>query len=465
MQIFTYFEAMKYALPEALLDSLKRIAAPKFPAFIQLHESEEMLTSVRKNPAKPSSVFLEAETIAWSSTGKYLPERPSFTADPLFHAGAYYVQEASSMFLEQVLKQSDLSKTLKVLDLCAAPGGKSTLISSLLTDESLLLANEIIKTRVPILSDNLIRWGKANSYVSNNDPKDFGKVPGFFDIVVVDAPCSGSGMFRKDPEAISQWSEEAVNLCSQRQQRILADVYPALKEDGLFIYSTCSYSKEENEDICDWLASTFKLESVRISLESAWGIQETQSDSKKQWGYRFYPHLLKGEGFFIACFRKKETTKEVVTRHKKEEPNRIAQGKVTEIAAWIKPNTGYELTLLGDVFLAIPANQLTDFDYLRERLYLKKAGTRLGKFAGNDFIPDHELALSVWASENIPRIPLSREQALNYLKRIDFRVDTTLNGWALVSYESLALGWVKVLPKRLNNYYPKEWRILNQQVF
>ena len=456
---------MKYPLPEALLDSLKRIAAPKVTAFVQLHESEETLTSVRINPAKPSSVFLKEEAIAWSTAGKYLEERPSFTADPLFHAGAYYVQEASSMFLEQVLKQTDLRKAIKVLDLCAAPGGKSTLISSLLTDESLLLANEIIKTRVPVLCDNLIRWGKANTYVSNNDPKDFGRIPGFFDVVVVDAPCSGSGMFRKDPQAISQWSEEAVQLCSQRQQRILADVYPALKEDGLLIYSTCSYSKEENEDICDWLAATFELESVRIPIEPTWGIQETQSDSKKQWGYRFYPHLVKGEGFFIACFRKKEATKEILIRHKKEEPNRLAQGKVREIATWIKPNTSYELILLGDVFLAIPTNQIKDFDYLREQLYLKKAGIRLGKFAGNDFIPDHELALSVWASESIPRIPLSREQALNYLKRIDFTVDTSLNGWALVCYESLALGWVKVLPKRLNNYYPKEWRIVNQQVF
>jgi NOL1/NOP2/fmu family ribosome biogenesis protein len=271
-------------------------------------------------------------------------------------------------------------------------------------------------------------------------------------------------MFRKDPQAISQWSEEAVQLCSQRQQRILADVYPALKENGLLIYSTCSYSKEENEDICDWLAQTFELESVRIPIEPAWGIQETQSDNKQQWGYRFYPHLVKGEGFFIACFRKKKPAKEVLIRQKKEERNRIAQGKLAEIAKWLKPNTDYELTVLGDVFLAIPANQLKDFDYLREQLYLKKAGIRLGKFAGNDFIPDHELALSVWASESIPRIPLSRAQALNYLKRIDFTVDTTLNGWALVCYESLALGWIKVLPKRLNNYYPKEWRIVNQQV-
>jgi NOL1/NOP2/sun family putative RNA methylase len=455
---------MKYALPEALLDSLKRIASPDVPNFIALHESEETLTSVRINSSKPSSVFLEEEAIAWSSTGKYLTERPSFTADPLFHAGAYYVQEASSMFLEQALKQTDLSKALKVLDLCAAPGGKSTLISSLITDESLLLANEIIKTRVPVLSDNLIRWGKANTYVSNNDPKDFGRTPSYFDVVVVDAPCSGSGMFRKDPEAISQWSEEAVQLCSQRQQRILADLYPALKENGLLIYSTCSYSKEENEDICDWLAATFELESVRIPTDPAWGIQETQSDSMQQWGYRFYPHLAKGEGFFIACFRKKESAKEVIIRHKKEERNRTAHDQVTEIAKWIKPNTGYELTVLGDVFLAIPANQLKDFDYLREQLYLKKAGIRLGKFAGNNFIPDHELALSVWASEGIPRISLTREQALNYLKRIDFTVATPLNGWALVCYESLALGWVKVLPRRLNNYFPKEWRIVNQNV-
>ncbi|MFM6954625.1 MAG: methyltransferase RsmF C-terminal domain-like protein [Sphingobacteriaceae bacterium] len=455
---------MKYALPEALIDSLKRIATPEVPTFIQLHKSEETLTSVRMNPSKPSSVFLKEEAIGWSTEGKYLAKRPSFTADPLFHAGAYYVQEASSMFLEQALKQTDLSRALKVLDLCAAPGGKSTLLSSLLNDESLLLANELIKTRVPILSDNLIRWGKLNTYVSNNDPKDFERMSGFFDVIVVDAPCSGSGMFRKDPEAISQWSEDAVQLCSQRQQRILADIYPALKENGLLIYSTCSYSKEENEDICDWLAETFELESLRIPLESDWGIQETQSDKKKQWGYRFYPHLLKGEGFFLACFRKKEASEALNIRHKKEERNRISATKLAEINRWLNPNTAYEISVLNDTFLAIPTNQLKDFDFLREQLYLKKAGTRLGKFAGNDFIPDHELALSIWASGSIPRISLNREQALNYLKRIDFTLDTPLTGWALACYDSLALGWVKVLPKRLNNYYPKEWRIVNQNL-
>lgn len=455
---------MKLDLPEALITALTQMSMPNVAEFVRLHAEDQLLTSIRLNPKKNSSVFSEAEVVPWHSAGKYLSERPSFTADPLFHAGAYYVQEASSMFLEQALQQADLSQNLKILDLCAAPGGKSTLISSLISDESLLLANEIIKTRVPVLADNLIRWGKANTYVSNNDPKDFGKMPGFFDVLVVDAPCSGSGMFRKDPNAIGEWSEEAVNLCSQRQQRILADAYPALKEDGLLIYSTCSYSKQENEDICDWLAENFALESVQIPIQTAWGILETQSDKHKQWGYRFYPHLVKGEGFFIACFRKKEATKEGPIRLKKEERNRIPSNKLIEIGRWLKATTTYEISQLGDVFLALPANQGKDFDYLRERLYLKKAGTRLGKFAGNDFIPDHELALSTWASSNIQKIELNREQALTYLKRIDFNIDTSITGWALVCYENLPLGWVKVLPKRLNNYYPKEWRIINQSL-
>lgn len=455
---------MKFQLPEALVHSLQQIGTPGLADFVLVHQEIQAPTSIRLNPEKQIAAFSEEERVPWSSTGKYLSERPSFTADPLFHAGAYYVQEASSMFLEKVLQQADLTQNLRVLDVCAAPGGKSTLISSLLNDESLLLANELIKTRVPILADNLIRWGKANSYVSNNDPKDFAKLPGFFDVMVVDAPCSGSGMFRKDANAIDEWSEEAVNLCSQRQQRILADSYPTLKEGGLLIYSTCSYSKQENEDICDWLADSFELESVRIPIDADWGIQETQSDKHQQWGYRFYPHLLKGEGFFTACFRKTGASAENTFRYKKEERIKIPAAKLAEIDRWLEPNTAYEISLLHDTFLAIPANQLKEFEVLKNHLYLKKAGTRLGKFAGNDFIPDHELALSIWASGTIARMDLNREQALDYLKRMDFTIETRLQGWALACYQSMPMGWVKVLPKRLNNYYPKEWRIINQKL-
>jgi NOL1/NOP2/sun family putative RNA methylase len=300
---------MSNKLPPAFIRSLIEQYNIEEEEFISSHENGEQLTSVRINAFKPSDLFNSKEHVPWCEDGRYLKERPSFTADPLFHAGCYYVQEASSMFLEQVLKHSaDLSKNLRVLDLCAAPGGKSTLISSLLNKNSLLLANEIIKTRVPVLSDNLSKWGPENNYVSNNDPKDFKRLEGYFDVIVADAPCSGSGMFRKDPAAINEWSENMVDLCSQRQKRILADVYPALKQNGILIYSTCSYSKQENEEISDWLCEEFDVESIPIPLKTEWGILETLSDQHKCFGYRFYPHKVKGEGFFIAAFRKNELT-------------------------------------------------------------------------------------------------------------------------------------------------------------
>jgi NOL1/NOP2/sun family putative RNA methylase len=259
-----------------------------------------------------SSIFEDnlAEAVAWSSNGYYLKSRPSFTLDPMFHAGAYYVQEASSMFLEEALKQAvDLTQPLKVLDLCAAPGGKSTLTQSVISNSSLLVSNEVIKARVNVLAENITKWGSANVIVTNNDPKDFQRLPGYFDVVIVDAPCSGSGLFRKDPKAVDEWSEQNVQLCNQRQQRILADVLPALKPGGVLIYSTCSYSPEENEDICDWLMDNYSFENTRFTLNEELGIVETTSPNNKAVGYRFYPDKVKGEGLFIAAFKKSDNAK------------------------------------------------------------------------------------------------------------------------------------------------------------
>ncbi|HEY6063723.1 MAG TPA: RsmB/NOP family class I SAM-dependent RNA methyltransferase, partial [Chitinophagaceae bacterium] len=249
-------------LPGAFLDSLTGVKGFDKEAFEKVHALGKQVTSIRVNPAKASmgkgewsigdsihhSPFTSHHKIPWTDVGYYLDTRPSFTFDPLFHAGCYYVQEASSMFLEQALRQTvDLSKPVKVLDLCAAPGGKSTHIQSLISKESLLVSNEVIRSRVNILKDNIIKWGCENVVVTNNDPKDFGRLKYYFDVIVVDAPCSGSGLFRRDANAINEWSKNSVQLCSQRQQRILADVWPALKKDGILIYSTCSYSKEEDE--------------------------------------------------------------------------------------------------------------------------------------------------------------------------------------------------------------------------
>ena len=454
---------MSNKLPSAFIRSLIENYNIEGEEFIKSHESGQQLTSIRLNSSKPSNSFADADVIPWCSTGRYLNERPAFTADPLFHAGCYYVQEASSMFLEQVLKHStDLSSTQKVLDLCAAPGGKSTHISSLITEDSLLLSNEIIKTRVPVLADNLTKWGVTNTFVSNNDPRDFKRLGAYFDTIVVDAPCSGSGMFRKDPAAINEWSEGAVLLCSQRQQRILADIYPALKQNGILIYSTCSYSKQENEEISDWLCDTFGLSSVQIALEETWGIEETLSDKHKAYGYRFYPHKVKGEGFFIACFRKTEAETEAQIRRAKEvKANQKTEGVINK---WL--NTPAQLSILNlhDELFAINKKHEADLQYLQSSLYLKKSGVRIGKVMGKDLVPNHELALSLILNEDIPKIDLTREQAITYLKRDELKLDTPQRGWMLIAYQGRTLGWAKVLDNRINNYFPKELRIVNQSI-
>ncbi len=454
---------MSNILPSAFIRSLIENYNFEGEEFIKSHESGEQLTSVRLNTFKPSDLFNNADTIPWCSTGRYLDERPAFTADPLFHAGCYYVQEASSMFLEQVLKHStDLSGNLKVLDLCAAPGGKSTLISSLINKDSLLLSNEIIKTRVPALTDNLSKWGPENTFVSNNDPRDFKRLGAYFDAIVVDAPCSGSGMFRKDPDAIKEWSESAVLLCSQRQQRILADIYPALKQNGTLIYSTCSYSRQENEDISDWLCDTFGLSTVQIPLEADWGIEETLSEKQSCYGYRFYPHRVKGEGFFIACFRKTDAENEAQIRRAKE----IKANQKSEeiIHKWLKASEGISILDLHDELFAINKKHEADLQYLQSNLYLKKSGIRVGKIMGKDLVPNHDLALSLILNENIQRIDLSREEAILYLKRDELKLETDILGWTLICYHGHALGWAKMLGNRMNNYFPKEMRIVNQNI-
>src|SRR6187399_197007 len=260
-------------LPQALLNSLESITGFNKEAFKKVHESGEQVTSIRVNPSKQFEISNLKFQIPWTEYGYYLEARPSFTFDPLFHAGCYYVQEASSMFLEQAVKQTiDLSQPLKILDLCAAPGGKSTHILSLITKESLLVSNEVIRSRANILTDNIVKWGCSNVIVTNNDPRDFQRLENYFDVMVVDAPCSGSGLFRRDPDAIEEWSEQNVALCSQRQQRILADILPALKNGGVLIYSTCSYSKEEDEEICEWLSDELKIKNEKLKIDLKWNV-------------------------------------------------------------------------------------------------------------------------------------------------------------------------------------------------
>ena len=478
-------------LPEKFLVSLEGVEGFDKDAFVKVHEKGEQVTSVRINPMKSangkrqtairefsdlsysmdSSSLKEssiadsrlpiASSVPWSQYGFYLKERPSFTFDPLFHAGCYYVQDASSMFLEQAFKQLiDLSKPLKVLDLCAAPGGKATHIQSLISSESLLVSNEIIRSRNTILIDNIVKWGSRNVIVTNNDPSSFQKLAGYFDVMVVDAPCSGSGLFRKDEEAIEEWSLNNVQLCSQRQQRILADALPALKENGILIYATCSYSREEDENIMDWLVDEFGMENLKLRLENDWSIVTAHSLKTASKAYRFYPDRLKGEGFFLACFRKTAATDE--RKYRAAKPEKALSKEKEILGRWIRADD-HELIKNNQSFFALPNMMMNEYAILNSFLNIQYKGTAIGQIMKDRLVPEHALAMSTIISDEIYYNDLSYGQAIKYLQRQDIDFNTSDKGWQVVRYAGHNLGWVNVLSNRINNYYPKEIRILKQR--
>ncbi len=442
-------------VPQLLLDSLQGLPGFEKNSFVQVHESGEQVVSIRMNPEKKIIPAFELmQKIPWASEGFYLPARPSFTSDPFFHGGAYYVQEASSMFLEFAIRQTcDISATLKVLDVCAAPGGKSTLIQSVISSGSVLVSNEIIKQRSGILAENITKWGAANVIVTNNKPSDFSHLEGLFDLIVVDAPCSGSGLFRKDPGAIEEWSPQNVKMCGARQQEILQDILPCLKENGILIYSTCSYSRDENENIVSWLTQSQDVKSVPLKPMSEWNIVEVNENG---FGYRFYPDKLNGEGFFLAAL-KKTSSNDSSKRLKKS--NIFSDNSVLE--KWIRKDVALQFIKHKDSLIGLPETTLVMLQWL-EGLYIKKAGIMLGDIIRNEIIPSHALALSNIVSSSTASIEVSLEEALQYLRKSEWAPQTKLKGWALIKFNSIALGWVKVIGNRINNYYPKEWRILNK---
>lgn len=448
------------------MNSLADVKGFAKEAFEKVHASGERVTSIRVNPLKVAvgntqsairdfihhSPFTIHNPVPWSEYGYYLEQRPSFTFDPLFHAGCYYVQEASSMFLEQALKQTvDLSQSLKVLDLAAAPGGKSTHLQSLISKDSLLVSNEVIKSRNNILRDNIVKWGGDNVVVTNNDPRDFARLENSFDVIVVDAPCSGSGLFRRDEEAIGEWSENNVQLCSQRQQRILADVWPALKKGGVLIYSTCSYSREEDEEIVEWMGREFGIQNIEYRIENDWNIIASQG------GYRFWPDKLKGEGFFIAGAKKMDGEEGHEIRIKKKVE--LLNKKEMEIVKGLVKETDHEFVKIAGKAYAVPEKLLADIIILSTNLYVTYFGTLVGELVRDKLIPDHALAMSHLVGESVERVDLTYGQAIAYLKKKELNINAG-RGWKLVSYENYPLGWINALSNRINNYYPKELRIL-----
>jgi 16S rRNA C967 or C1407 C5-methylase (RsmB/RsmF family)/NOL1/NOP2/fmu family ribosome biogenesis protein len=411
--------------------------------------------SIRINPQKNGK--RSESQVAWCTTGYYLPERPSFTFDPLFHAGAYYVQEASSMFLEQVIQQITGNEPVVCLDLCAAPGGKSTHLSTILPENSLLVSNEVIRSRCMILAENMTKWGRSNSIVTNNDPKDFGKLGSFFDIIVADLPCSGEGMFRKDKSSRDEWSVANVELCAARQQRIVRDVWDSLRPGGFLIYSTCTFNTEENEDNVLRLAKEFDAEIIEIPVKSEWNISGLLKHNIP--ACRFFPHKTTGEGFFIAALKKKSN------EYKPFNPKITIPKDSTGLKNYLCNPDKFYIT----ENKAININHINYYNTIRKNLKIITAGVRLGDFKGKDFIPSISLALSAELDRaKFPNIELSYNEAIKYLKNESITLSEDVpKGHILVTYHNLPLGFVKNVGNRANNLYPKEWRIrkTNRSVF
>ena len=493
----------------------KELLQEEYDAFEKVLNTQPPV-SIRFNPNKPdadmqrsqwtnnpstidedlhiSTVYIQ-EPVPWCETGFYLSERPSFTFDPLFHAGTYYVQEASSMFIEQAVRKiikdntetsglasgeytpTSVGKPVTALDLCAAPGGKSTHLQTLLPEGSLLVSNEVVRSRSMILAENMTKWGLPDNIVTNNDPKDFGRLTHLFDIILADLPCSGEGMFRKAPASRDEWSVDNVKLCASRQRRIIHDVWDALKPGGWLIYSTCTFNTEENEDNITTLAGELGAEIVPIPIKEEWNIAGALCHDIPV--CRFLPHRTKGEGFFIALLQKNNGATGAVKLKYKNKQSAIIPEKIKNMlskpekflflanerpiqqnASETKHHTKNSRNTSSSIY-AINKTHENVLHILSEHLRIISAGISIGELKGKDFIPSVSLAMSTEINrEAFPSIELSYKDSIKYLQKEIITIpEETPTGYILVKYKNTPLGFIKNIGNRTNNLYPQEWRI------
>ncbi len=436
-------------LPQDFIELIKPMLPHDWEEFVAaLSQSPEV--SIRHNSKLAVDNLPSSEhAVPWCPNAYYLSVRPNFTLDPLFHAGAYYVQEASSMFVFQALKQY-VSPSSLILDMCAAPGGKSTLVAQFLSEDGLLVSNEYVSQRAHILSENIQKWGCPNNVVTNNAPEHFEHYAQMFDTILVDAPCSGEGMFRKDEGAIKEWSLSNVEKCVARQREILHSAYLALAEDGYMIYSTCTYNTKENEENVQWLIDNYDMEYCPLQIEDTWNIIETER------GYRFMPHKTKGEGLFLAVLRKAQSS----GRYYKVRKNKQAPPKDPTLLKWLNSPNRYETIIHKDVIHAISKDYYALVCDMLSHLNVFSFGVPLATIKGKNHVPNHSLAISkdIKLSE-FNTVELYRQTALTYLKTETLMLPGAPLGILLVMHQSLPLGWVKNIGNRCNNMYPSNWRI------
>ncbi len=413
---------------------------------------QEPPVSIRLNTKYISAQVKNYEPVKWCNKAFYLPSRPLFTADPLFHAGAYYVQEASSMFVEQIIKQH-IQHDVIALDMCAAPGGKSTHLANLLSKNSLLVSNEYIRSRASILAENCKKWGNGNMLITSNSSDEIAQLEGFFDFILVDAPCSGEGMFRKDANAINEWSLQNVDMCVSRQRHILKQAWQALAEDGFLVYSTCTFNEKENEENIEWLMSELGAEYIPIAIDEFPEITPTKA------GYRFYPHKTKGEGLFMALVQKKTSS---VGKKIKQKSEKIKQNAadIETLSCYINDATDWIIHQNNQQYRAIVASKQEEIRWIEKHLHVLFSGIQLAEKKGNDFIPNEHLALSKQINTDFFQVVnVDWKTAIQFLKREALFLPDASKGFLLLQYNNVPLGWVKNIGNRCNNMYPNSWKV------
>ena len=424
--------------------------------------------SVRLNPFKAPQTPESGIPVPWCRNAFYLSERPNFTLDPLLHAGVYYVQEAGSMFLDEVLRQTILKDSplggWGALDLCAAPGGKSTLLRAALPDDCVLYSNEPDRRRANILMENIQKQGHPNVIVTNNYAIDYQRAGLSFDLIVCDVPCSGEGMFRKDYGAIGEWSLQNVMKCATLQRSIIEDIWPCLNEGGVLVYSTCTFNLHEDEENVKWICETLGAEIIPIEVKGEWNITGSLLKGWDKPVYRFIPGTTKGEGLFMAVMRKKET--QPLTRPTGSLSPR-GEGDVRNCEADELANNkcSKRKSSREKVISSSPQGERVSVGRVRGSgsLRILSDGHPVGTQKGKNIIPAHAEALLInLPKDKYPFAELSKEDALKYLHHEAIVLDADVpKGFVVVTYQGHPLGFVKNIGNRANNLYPQEWKIRN----
>ena len=452
------------ALPVAFTERMRReLGAEEAECLFEALDSVSPV-AIRLNPAKcgAEGVWRDGEAIAWSRNGYKLKARPSFTLDTAFHAGAYYVQEAASQFLDYIISQEELSGK-RVLDMCAAPGGKTTIYSTAVGETGLVVANEYVRSRANVLADNVRKWGMGNVLVTNNAPEHIAQFEGWFDLVAVDAPCSGEGMFRKEEVAREDWSEEAVKMCAARQLSIVREAWQSLKEGGMFIYSTCTFNRDEDEGVLqaliEELGDVFEA-SQSVEIDEKWGVVKGEVGAFQT--FRFFPHKTDSEGLFVAVARKVEPTAQRTPKARKKVMQEVDKVSRKELSRWIENAEHCTFAMVGDTIYCYSAEQFKAVQALSEGLTAIYSGVAMGQIFKGKLKPDWALSQYVGLERKaVATEEVDESRALDYLRKKDIAVGDMAEGINLLTHNGRALGFVKRVGTRCNNLYPNSLKIMN----